>query len=31
MAARCEEAGFEMAFPPADQLAEYDLVVFRKR
>jgi len=26
-----EEAGFEMAFPPADQLAEYDLVVFRKR
>ena len=26
-----EEAGFEMAFPPADQLAEYDLVVFHKR
>ncbi len=26
-----EEAGFEMAFPPADRLADYELVVFRKR
>ena len=26
-----EEAGFEMAFPPEDRLADYELVVFRKR